>query len=335
MPDCSVVIRCYNEEEHIGRLLTGIEEQTLDDVEIVLVDSGSTDGTLAIASQYDPKIVYISPDEFTFGRALNKGIEAASAPIIVNASAHVYPVYDDWLETLIEPFEADDVACVYGKQRGAKQTEYAEHQIFHTWFPDERDEDQDEPFCNNANAAIRRELWEQMPYDEKLTGLEDIDWAKRAQERGYRIVYEPDAVIIHVHDETPKQTYNRYKREAIALSEIFPEEEMTFLDFLQLLTSNVASDLRHAREDEVLLDELTDIVKFRFLQFWGAYQGFNFSGPVTRELRDRFYYTRDQHDPNPEEGETENRDDRVIHYEEPLHDPPQRELEPTQKGDKA
>ena len=46
--NCSIVIRAYNEEKHIGRLLEGIKQQTLKDVEIILVDSGSTDRTLAI-----------------------------------------------------------------------------------------------------------------------------------------------------------------------------------------------------------------------------------------------------------------------------------------------
>src|SRR3972149_4226092 len=94
---CSIVIRAYNEERHIGRLLAGILRQTVRQVEIILVDSGSTDATLAIASRYPVLISRIEPGGFTFGRSLNLGCGRAKADLIVIASAHVFPVYPDWL----------------------------------------------------------------------------------------------------------------------------------------------------------------------------------------------------------------------------------------------
>ena len=70
---CSIVIRCYNEAAHIGKLLYGILQQTESHIEIIVVDSGSTDGTLRIAKQYPVKIVEIKPEDFSFGRSLNAG----------------------------------------------------------------------------------------------------------------------------------------------------------------------------------------------------------------------------------------------------------------------
>ncbi|MEJ2608467.1 MAG: glycosyltransferase family A protein [Anaerolineales bacterium] len=89
-PRCSVVVRAFNEEKHIGRLLTGIMHQTIKEVEIVLVDSGSSDATVAIAARYPVKIVHIRPEEFTFGRSLNRGIEQTTSESVVIASAHVH-----------------------------------------------------------------------------------------------------------------------------------------------------------------------------------------------------------------------------------------------------
>ena len=86
-PNCSVVIRAYNEEVHIGRLLKGISEQDYPGVETILVDSGSTDRTVQIAEEYGVKIVHISPEEFTFGRSLNRGIQAAQGEFDVIVSA--------------------------------------------------------------------------------------------------------------------------------------------------------------------------------------------------------------------------------------------------------
>ncbi len=108
LPRASIVIRAYNEAQHIERLLTGIRQQTfsgepVEDIEVILVDSGSQDGTVEIASHFQAPfpihIVHIQPEEFTFGRSLNRGIQQARSPVIVIVSAHVYPVYPDWRNT--------------------------------------------------------------------------------------------------------------------------------------------------------------------------------------------------------------------------------------------
>jgi glycosyltransferase involved in cell wall biosynthesis len=291
-PHCSIVIRAYNEEKYIGRLLMGIMQQTIKDVEIILVDSGSTDDTLAIASQYPVRILHIQPEEFTFGRSLNRGIFAAKSDLIVIASAHVYPVYPDWLARLLEPFEDPKVAVTYGKQRGPESAKFSEQQLFHRWYPDRSDPRQAHPFCNNANAAIRRSLWEQHPYDETLSGLEDLDWAVWAMDQGYAVAYVAEAEMIHVHNETPRGVYNRYRREAMAFKRIFPNERFTLWDLARLTVSNIASDLWHAGRQGVLGKHWRSIFWFRWMQFWGTYQGYRQSGPLTWQLRQTFYYPR-------------------------------------------
>ena len=134
--NCSIVIRAYNEEKHIGRLLEGIRQQTLKDVEVILVDSGSTDRTVSVAESFAARIVRIASNEFTFGRSLNFGVRAATRELVVIASAHVYPVYPDWLESLLRPFEDKQVALTYGKQRGPESANFSDQQIFHQWYPD-------------------------------------------------------------------------------------------------------------------------------------------------------------------------------------------------------
>lgn len=288
--DVSVVIRCYNEEQHIGRLLSGIAQQTVSRVEVIVVDSGSTDGTLSVASRHAAKILSVNPRKFSFGHSLNVGCGAARGEFIAVASAHVYPVYRDWLERLLTPFSDPRVALVYGKQRGNESTKYAEQRIFAKWFPNESNPNQDHPFCNNANAAIRRQIWEKVPYDEQLTGLEDIDWASRAMRLDCKIAYVADAEVVHVHDETPTQIHNRYRREAIALKRIFPDEHFHFGDLIRLFLTNILSDYGHALRDGVFGRQWFVIPCFRLMQFWGTYRGFAQRGPVTSRLKQTFYY---------------------------------------------
>lgn len=289
---CSIVIRAYNEEAHIGRLLDGIRQQTIKDVEVILVDSGSTDATIAIAEAFGARLARIPSDEFTFGRSLNLGVQAASREYVVIASAHVYPVYPDWLETLLRPFEDETVALVYGKQRAPATAKFSEQQVYYQWYPDTSTMRQISPFCNNANAAIRRSLWQLHPYDETLTGLEDVSWAKWAMEQGYAVAYAAEAEIIHIHNETPRGVYNRYRREGMAFKRIFPESHFNVYDFLRLTATNIVSDLWHAARHHLLVRNLISIFWFRVLQFWGTYQGYRRSGPLTQHLRQTFYYPR-------------------------------------------
>ena len=290
--NCSIVIRAYNEEKHISRLLEGIQHQTANDVEVILVDSGSSDSTVSIAESFGAKIVHIPPQEFTFGRSLNLGIQAALSEFIVIASAHVYPVYPDWLATLLHPFEDHEVALVYGKQRAAESAKFSEQQIFHQWYPDISKPRQETAFCNNANSAIRRSLWEKNPYDDTLTGLEDLAWAKWAKEQGYDIAYVAEAEVIHVHNETPRGVFNRYRREAMAFKQIYPESHFSVYDFLRLTIMNILSDLRHAAPEGVLWKTIASIFWFRFMQFYGTRMGYRESGLLTPQLRETFYYAR-------------------------------------------
>lgn len=286
----SIVIRCCNEEAHIGRLLTGIYEQTVKNIEVIIVDSGSTDRTLSVASDFPVIVCAIDPADFSFGRALNIGCRAASGDIFVFASAHVYPTHRRWLEYLYAPFQDPKVALTYGKQRGNEKNKYSEHQIFSKWFPEHSVHVQKTPFCNNANAAVRREVWEQFPYDEELTGLEDIDWARRAIDRGYYLSYAAEADVIHVHDEKYSEILNRYYRESIVFYRMFPEQRFRIKDFVWLWLLNTVTDSVHAFRERRLLNNLVQIPLFRLMQFWGTYRGYTKRDQLSDVLRQRFYY---------------------------------------------
>ncbi|MEN8242335.1 MAG: glycosyltransferase [Chloroflexota bacterium] len=289
-PKCSIVIRAYNEEAHIGRLLEGIAQQTLPDVETILVDSGSTDRTVEIAKGFGVRLVQISPDEFTFGRSLNLGIEAAQADLVVIISAHCYPVYPDWLAELLAPMQDQQIAVSYGKQRGGSSNRYSEHQWFRHYFPDTSVHRQGHAYCHNANSVIRRTVWQDHKYNEHLTGLEDLAWGSWVFEQGLGISYKAEAEVIHLHDEGPKTVYNRYRREAIAMRQILPASQFGLWNFIRLTGSKIFSDLIQARRERVLFRKLIEVLWFRVMQYWGTFQGYRYSGNVDAELHQHFYY---------------------------------------------
>jgi rhamnosyltransferase len=109
---------------------------------------------------------------------------------------------------------------------------------------------------------------------------------------GYHIAYTREAEVIHVHNETPSDVFNRYRREAMAMKRIRPHEKFHWWDFFRLFVSNVLSDLWFARKESSLFKEFSGILWFRMMQFWGTYRGFTLAGPLTSQLRRTFYYPR-------------------------------------------
>lgn len=290
LPTTTLIIRCLNEAEHLPKLLESLKTQTMQPTEVLVVDSGSTDDTVCIAREFGARVVEIRPEEFSFGRSLNFGASHAHGDILVMVSAHTYPLSDRWLERLVAPFADPKVALTYGAQRGDSRTKFSESQLFLQWFPAKSTSDQSHPFCNNANAAVRRSIWTTMPYDEEIPGLEDIHWAKRARQRGFKIAYAADAPIAHVHEESYKQIARRYRREGMGLQAITPGEHMRLTHAVSLFARAVWSDIREARRQGVLRRELTSILRFRAAQYSGTYRGLNWRAPITDAVRARLYY---------------------------------------------
>lgn len=288
----SIIIRCFNEEKHIGNLINSIKSQTYNNYEIVIVDSGSTDNTLDIVKKFPVKIIKIKPEEFTFGLSLNRGCEAAKGKYLVLASAHILPVNKKWLEELIVPFSNPQVDIVYGRQIGNYVTKFSEHQVFAQQFPTISNFEQATPFCNNANCAVRRSTWEEYLYDATLTGLEDLDLGKKVIKNGKLIAYNAEAAIYHMHEETPREIFNRYKREAIALKRIFPDSHLYFLECIYLWVSNLILDVLRAIKNHKFMQNFTDIIMFRTMQYFGTYSGIHIRSDLTREMLMRFYYPR-------------------------------------------
>lgn len=288
-PTVSIVIRTLNEAAHIGRLLATIASQSTQPDETIVVDSGSTDGTVEIAESFGAIVVHIPPNEFTFGRSLNLGCSSAKGDILIALSAHVYPLRPTWLDDLVEPFSDPGVAISYGGQTGDHRSNFAEIRLLRGWFPDEPNPDQKDPFCNNANCAVRREVWETNPYDESLPGLEDLAFAKDALAAGHKISYVPSARIAHVHEERFAQTLNRYRREAMAYKKVFGGTDLNLLRSIGLAATSIGSDAAAAarsKQPGVILRAAS----FRIAQFAGAYLGNRTQDEEMKTVVRRMYY---------------------------------------------
>jgi rhamnosyltransferase len=291
----SVVIRTYNEEKYLDELLTATFAQDCPshDLEVVIVDSGSTDNTLEIAGRHGCRITHISQQEFSFGRSLNLGCEFARGDYLVFVSGHCIPGNDRWIDQLIQPLLTGEAAYTYGRQQGKDTTRFSERQHFDKAFPDYSKVSQDGYFCNNANAAISRDTWATFRFDEQLTGLEDMRLAKQLTEEGMKVAYVADASVFHIHDESWRQVRTRYEREAYALHQIMPELHFTLRDFFRFFFSGVLADCAAALREKRLARELTGIFLFRLMHYWGTYRGNHQVRQLSAKMKYRYFYPKD------------------------------------------
>jgi len=198
-PLVSFVIRTKNEAKFIGKVLKYVFKQTYKNIEVVVVDSGSTDRTLQIVSQYPVRVLKISPSKFNYSRALNFGISKSGGEFIVIISGHSVPISDDWLECGLRHFKSRQVGAVTGtysewplgyfiRVLGKKDPTF-KGKVVHKC-----------KWMTNTNAIIRRDCWQKYKFDENLKdGCEDYDWACEMLARGYDVVKDPGFGVFHSH----------------------------------------------------------------------------------------------------------------------------------------
>jgi len=288
----SLVIRTYNEEMYLGNLLEGVKNQVCPNfnVEVILVDSGSTDRSVEIAKNYGCVITYIKKEEFSFGKSLNIGCDAATGDVLVFVSGHCIPVNEHWLAKISAPIFNGIVAYTYGGQVGNETSKFSECQIFKKYFPNVSSIPQEGFFCNNANSAIRKSAWEKHQFDEVLTGLEDMHLAKGLVAAGESIGYVADAAVYHLHNETWGKIKNRFEREAIALQNIMPEVHLRFLDFVRYSTSAIFLDFKKAREQRSFFKYAYEIIRYRLAQYWGSYRGNHIHRKLSKTVKEKYFY---------------------------------------------
>ncbi len=241
-PTVSIIIRTKNEAAAIGQTLDRVFAQTTAALEVIVVDSGSTDDTLAIAQSYPVSVLHLDPQEWNYSRALNIGAAAAKGDILVCLSAHCLPINNDWLGNLLAPFADPEIAAVWGPQHAPGrpiEPAASRHQRPGTYTAQSRHWG-----LSNANSAVRRSLWDQFPFSEDLPAAEDKAWGMQAMSRGYSLEFAAKAGVWHEpHNWRSAFRRNREIQKGFLL--MFPELHMTPLEHVLRLGEMVSRRLRH------------------------------------------------------------------------------------------
>jgi cellulose synthase/poly-beta-1,6-N-acetylglucosamine synthase-like glycosyltransferase len=202
----SVLIRTKNEARGIGATLDAVFSQSHPPHEVFVIDSGSRDETLVIASYYPVTILTMSPRGWSYSRALNFGALKATGEFLVCLSAHSPPAGANWLANLLRHFDDPSVAAVWGP-RNPKHPAGRTGRLFRQ-EPGSYTVQTRHWGLSNHNSALRRSLWLEFPFDEALPATEDKAWGAEAMARGYSIIFDPAAAVRH----RPRPVLHEFRR---------------------------------------------------------------------------------------------------------------------------
>ena len=206
----SVVIITKNQRAFLERSLPVLAAQNVpgddDAFEVIVVDSGSTDGAQAVVRSHAPRarLIEIAPESFGYARAHNVGAGRARGTFLVRLSGDAVPDGPNWLSRLLAPFDAPAVAATWGRQALPADVKNPLEHLAQRLFYDARRPARTyrrPTLVFGSCMAVRAALWKAHSYDERIPQAEDYAWLAYWQRRGYVGAYVPEAVVVHGHDE--------------------------------------------------------------------------------------------------------------------------------------
>lgn len=304
-PEATVVILTKNAGEDIRDCLSAVFAQRVDfPFEVIVIDSGSTDGTLGIVRRYPTRLIQIKPEEFNHGDTRNLGAELARGKYIAFLAQDAIPCDENWLSALVADFQDEEVAGAFSRQVPKPDCNILTKRALDNWvtggksrgvnFIRNREEyaklSPMERYLlaafDDVSSCIRKVVWERFRFSRLAFG-EDIDWAKRVLEAGHKIVYEPESKVYHSHNRSVLYEFKRTYIDHQNLHRLFQLELIPTLGIaLQCVLRGIGDYWRYVLQSDLKSGEkaqLTLRVPFlTFAQVFGQYLGVK-SGRVMKE----------------------------------------------------
>ena len=217
----SVIIPTINAERHIASLLSLLKKQTTLPDEILIIDSSSSDNTLSIVKTYDNiQIITIKASEFNHGGTRDLGMKHSKGDLVLFMTQDAVPASNTLIENLTAPFpDNPQIAAAYARQMPREDSSPREKLVRTYNYPEQSviHSEKDIPqlgiktfFCSNVCAVYRRDIYERLGgFEKDLLSNEDMMYAAKAIRNGYQIAYAAEACVVHSHNLTFREQYER------------------------------------------------------------------------------------------------------------------------------
>ena len=279
----AIIMRSKNSDWVIANTLAALHSQDFQDYDLILVDSGSTDTTLEIASFYDCQLIHIEPGDYYPGKVLNQAIEQCQADIVIFLNSDAVLLRDDSLSNLLDAFNDPDTVAAFGRQLPRPEAHQWVKRDYATSFPATGTPPSwitlSLPF-----AAIRRQYWLQHPFYQDAWASEDTEWGHWAQTCGYKLAYVPLALLMHSHNYTLKQLYGRRFVEGEADAFIYHKKHNLTSAFTSFVKGFIRGCYHH-----IITSDLAGLLatpRRVFVYHWAYYSGLRWGNTrISQQLK--------------------------------------------------
>jgi rhamnosyltransferase len=273
----SIIIRSFNEGWALQETLPALRAQDYTNCELIVIDSGSTDGSVELIRAAAPRhFIQIRPEEYNPSRVMNRGMELARSEFGIFLNADATPQGSNWLRPLVSALQDTKTAAVFGKQIPRPGCRAVFRHDYDRCFGEKRESTQWDHFFSMVSSGLRKDIWSQRGFLDKMQYSEDDEYTRWCRAQGYKVVYCPESVVMHSHNYTPVQAYKRSFGEARALAAVWDSSpakinwpRTVLLGWINDLRRDFGFCARHGR-----LNELKHAAQIRWQQRRARLDGF-------------------------------------------------------------
>lgn len=267
----SVIVRTKDSANIISQTLKALYSQTFKDFELVVVDSGSSDNTLELIKNYKHRLIEVKPEDYQPGVVLNGAIETCSSEYIVFLNSDTVMLTKNCLGNLLKELECSDAA--YARQVARPEAHSWVRRDYDISFP----KDKKQPFWMHFSlplACMKKSAWNRLPFYTQAWASEDTKWGYEAKQLGLKISYANEAIVMHSHNYTLKQLFNRRYVEGEADVFIF-QKKYNFVSCVRSYLGSIFNDAKYFLQNQKV-KELANSFLLRAVYHYSYYLGHKF-----------------------------------------------------------
>ena len=276
-PLVSIIMRSFNEAWALKSTLPALAAQDFKNWELIVIDSGSTDGSQDLIRGAQPAhFVQLTPKEYNPSRVMNQGMRLAKSEFGIFLNADATPQGTNWLRPLVKALQNSKTAACFGRQIPRPDCLAVFANDYDRCFGPNRESAKWDHFFSMVSSGLRKDVWSQRGFREDLQYAEDDEYTRWCQAQGYAVAYVPESVVMHSHNYTPEQSYQRAFGDARAIGKAWAGSPREF-NFAKTILLGWVSDVRHDLKfcvREKKLGELVHAAGIRWQQRQGKLAGF-------------------------------------------------------------
>lgn len=276
-PLVSIILRSYNEAWALADTLAMLNHQNYQHWELIVFDSGSTDGSIDLIRRAAPRrLIQLAPEDYKPGRLLNDGVRSAAGDPCIFLNADATPQGPGWLRPLVSALMDPSHAATFSRQIPRPNCRAVYASDYDRCFGPRRASHRWNHFFSMVSSGIRKDVWAARGFLEHVQYAEDDEYTRWCKRRGYGIVFCPSSVVMHSHNYTPQEAYKRSFGDAktIALDRSFNRAAARWwrtclLGCVNDLRHDLVFCVRHRR-----IRELPHAAQIRWFQRRGKLDGY-------------------------------------------------------------